>query len=138
MACAAALESQKIIDDEDLLLNIRRQGNVLGSLLRSHLGDHPHVGDIRGRGLFWAVEFVKDRETKEPFVFERRVALKIHEKALDAPYHVSVYPGSGCFDGRSGDHMILAPSYRVTAAELEEVVRRVSDCIVDFFHEAKL
>lgn len=55
MGCAAALEVQRIIREDNLVENVRDNGEYLGKLLREQLADHPHVGDIRGRGFFWSV-----------------------------------------------------------------------------------
>ena len=72
LACAAALEVQRIVQNQNLVENVRNMGNYLEALLRERLADHPHVGDIRGRGLFWAIEFVADKETKEPLDPDRK------------------------------------------------------------------
>lgn len=79
LACQAALEVQRIIAEDDLVANVRKQGALLGKLLIDKLGSHPAVGDIRGRGLFWAIEFVSDKATKEPFESSEAVAMGIHE-----------------------------------------------------------
>nr|POF24010.1 putative aminotransferase [Quercus suber] len=79
VACRAALEVQRIIASEDLIANVRRQGALLGKLLQQKLASHPAVGDIRGRGLFWGLEFVANKTTKEPFDPADTVAQHIHE-----------------------------------------------------------
>ena len=79
LACRAALEVQRIIRDDDLVSNVRVQGKLLGQLLRDKLSAHPHVGDIRGQGLFWGVELVKDKATQTPFSPLDAVAMGIHE-----------------------------------------------------------
>jgi adenosylmethionine-8-amino-7-oxononanoate aminotransferase len=90
------------------------------SLLTQRFGDHPNVGDIRGRGLLQAIELVADRSTKAPF----DPALVLHQRAkADAFDHgLMIYPGGGTVDGRHGDHILLAPPYNVTDQELEEIV----------------
>lgn len=119
MACAAALAVQQVIAEEDLVGNVARQGALLEQALTERLGNHPHVGDIRGRGLFWAVELVADRAGKTPFDPD----LAIHERVRDLAYEegLACYPMNGTIDGRHGDHAILAPPYIVTAAQVEEI-----------------
>src|SRR5262249_23656667 len=67
VACAAALEVQRIIRDDDLLDNVRAMGARLEGALTERFGNHRHVGEVRGRGLFWALDFVADRASKAPF-----------------------------------------------------------------------
>ena len=79
LACKAALEVQRIIMQDDLVANVRKQGALLGRLLKERLGDHVAVGDIRGKGLFWGIEFVRCRSTKEPWDPSMGVAMELHE-----------------------------------------------------------
>lgn len=62
VGCAAALEVQKVLNDENLFANVRKQGAILEELLKKSLGAHPHVGDIRGKGLFWGVSSIRQNE----------------------------------------------------------------------------
>ena len=75
---------------QDLVANVARMGVYLENLLRNRLGNHPHVGDIRGRGLFWAIEFVADKSTKEPFSAELEVAKRMGGKGLEKGYDISL------------------------------------------------
>jgi adenosylmethionine-8-amino-7-oxononanoate aminotransferase len=122
IACAAALAVQQVIREEDLLANVRAMGARLEAGLVERLGNHRHVGDIRGRGLFWAVEFVADRATKAPF----DPALKLHDRVKREALArgLACYPMGGTIDGRLGDHVLLAPPYIVNAAEVEMIVER--------------
>lgn len=122
VSCAAALAVQKVIQEEDLLSNVRNMGEYLGSQLRTRFGDHPYVGDIRGKGLFWGIEFVRDRVTKEPFTPETGVAVHIQETGRDAAYGISLYAAAGCVDGTRGDHILLAPPYNVNKDEIDIIV----------------
>ncbi len=122
VACAAALAVQQVIAEEDLLSNVRRQGEVLRSRLIEHIGDHEHVGDIRGRGLFIGVELVADRSGKIPFDPSLQVHARIKKAALQ--HGLMVYPGGGTVDGTRGDHVLFAPAYNVTSTEVQEIVRR--------------
>ena len=122
IACAAALAVLKAIDDEDLLANVAARGAQLRGLLAARLGQHPHVGDIRGRGLFCGVEFVRDRETKAPFPAAAKLAQKLKDAAMAEG--LMIYPASGCADGVLGDHVLIAPPYIVSAEEIETIVAR--------------
>ncbi|KAL1852825.1 hypothetical protein VTK73DRAFT_9130 [Phialemonium thermophilum] len=133
-ACAAALEVQRIIRDEDLLSNVRTKGPHLSKSLFQKLGGHPNVGDIRGRGLFWGIEFVKNKETGEPFPLSDQVAMEISELALGKEYAISVYPGTGTArDGLAGDHIILAPPYNITGDDVELITSTVKRLVEDYF-----
>lgn len=110
--CAAALAVQDVIEADGLAGNVARQGAVLQGALQDRFGQHAHVGDIRGRGLLWAVELVQARETRAPFAPERGLAQRIGAEAKARG--LMVYPGSGTVDGVAGDHILLAPPYTVT------------------------
>jgi len=127
MACAAALAVQRVIAEEDLLSNINSMGTRLEAGLTERLGNHAHVGDLRGRGLFWAVELVADRGTKAVF----DPARKLHARVGAESYKrgLGCYPMGGTIDGRQGDHVILAPPYNVTAAEIDMIVERFGDAV---------
>ncbi|KAH9821960.1 class III aminotransferase like protein [Teratosphaeria destructans] len=135
LACRAALEVQRIIAEADLVQNVRTQGALLGKLLHEKLGKHPAVGDIRGKGLFWGIEFVTTKATKEPFDAREGVASGIHELGLQPHFNISLYPGSGCVDGYRGDHIILAPAYNVTASEVRHIVETTAQVIQEFFRK---
>lgn len=123
IACAAALEVQRIIREENLLANVQAMGERLNAGLLSQLGQHPHVGDIRGRGLFRAIEFVADRAARRPFPADKAAGARL--KSAGLANGIAVYPSSGTMDGVVGDHVIVAPPYNVTAAEIDEIVGRV-------------
>jgi adenosylmethionine-8-amino-7-oxononanoate aminotransferase len=73
-ACAGALAVQRAVKDRGLLAKVRERGNGLEARLRARFGRHPHVGEIRGRGLFWALELVEDLASKRPFDAQRRIS----------------------------------------------------------------
>jgi adenosylmethionine-8-amino-7-oxononanoate aminotransferase len=127
VAAAAALAVQQVIREERLLENVQAMGRLLGERLTERLGNHRHVGDIRGRGLFWAAEFVSDRATKASF----DPALQLHERVKREAYDrgLACYPMGGTIDGRLGNHVILAPPYIVTAAQLDTIVDRFGDAV---------
>jgi adenosylmethionine-8-amino-7-oxononanoate aminotransferase len=127
VAAAAALAVQQVIREEKLLDNVQAMGTLLEKRLTERLGNHRHVGDIRGRGLFWAVEFVADRATKAVF----DPALQLHERVKAEAYErgLACYPMGGTIDGRQGNHVILAPPYIVTAAQVDTIVDRFGDAV---------
>lgn len=139
LACAAALEVQHIVRDQNLVENVRVMGNYLERLLRDRLGNHPNVGDIRGRGLFWAIEFVANKKTKEPLDSALKVANRIHDKGLEKGYSISIFQANGSAnDGWDGDHILLAPPYIVQKSDVEEIVDRVGRVVEDVFSELAL
>jgi adenosylmethionine-8-amino-7-oxononanoate aminotransferase len=115
------------------LANVQAMGTLLSKRLRERLENHPNVGDIRGRGLFWGIEFVANKEKSLPFPAEAHVALDICERGLAKQYSIGVYPGTGSADGIRGDHIIIAPAYNVHAEEIEWIVETVGRLIDDFF-----
>ncbi|KAL2866134.1 adenosylmethionine-8-amino-7-oxononanoate aminotransferase [Aspergillus lucknowensis] len=130
VACAAALAVQRVLRRERLVERCAVQGGKLEGLLREAFGGSRYVGDIRGRGLFWALEFVRDRKSKEPFDPEIGFGAAVQEKAFELG--VAVYPGAGTVDGERGDHVILAPPYNVTDEELGmlvETLKRAYDAV---------
>ena len=124
---AAAVAVQEVIREENLLENVRVMGRRLEERLTERLGNHRHVGDIRGRGLFWAVELVRDRATKQVF----DPALKLNERVKQEAFRrgLACYPMGGTIDGRHGDHVILAPPYIVTAAQVDMIAERFGDAV---------
>ncbi len=119
-ACAAALAVQQVIRDDHLLNNVQVMGERLAAALRARLGDHPHVGDIRGRGLFRGIEIVADRDTREPFPPSSKIHAKIKQEAMARG--LMCYPMGGTIDGARGDHVLLAPPFIIDAAQTDQVV----------------
>ncbi|MCR9138936.1 MAG: aspartate aminotransferase family protein [Alphaproteobacteria bacterium] len=120
VAAAGALAVLNVIRDDNLLDNVRKMGGLLEQRLRTAFGQHPHIGDIRGRGLFWSVELVRERERKTPFAADEALAWHIQDAALEEG--LMCYPAQGCADGINGDHVLLAPSYTSTPLEIETIV----------------
>ena len=118
---------QRVIERDDLLAAVRRQGAGLRERLAAALSEHPHVGDIRGRGLFLACELVADRESKEPFDPALRLHARVKAEAMARG--LMVYPMGGTIDGRRGDHVLVAPPFIVTDAELDEIVSRLAAAV---------
>jgi adenosylmethionine-8-amino-7-oxononanoate aminotransferase len=124
VGCAASLAVLETIEDESLLAAVKTRGAELIAALTDRFADHPHVGDIRGRGLFIALEFVADRATK--VAFPPRCDLAGRLKDLAMANGLMVYPMAGTIDGRQGDHVILAPAYTIQSDEVAMVVERLA------------
>jgi adenosylmethionine-8-amino-7-oxononanoate aminotransferase len=127
LACAAALAVQRVIREQKLLANVHLRGAQLAHGLRERFGGHPFVGDIRGRGLFWGLELVADRATKQPFDPARKLHARIRAEAMARG--LMVYPMGGTIDGRSGDHVLLAPPFIAHASHIDTIVERLGDAI---------
>jgi adenosylmethionine-8-amino-7-oxononanoate aminotransferase len=127
LACAAALAVQKVIRRDNLLANVKAQGAHLTRRLNERFGNHHHVGDVRGRGLFQAIELVADRASKEPFDPAHRLHARIKQEAMARG--LMVYPMGGTVDGARGDHVVLAPPFIVSAADIDTIVDRLGDAV---------
>jgi len=123
VACAAALAVQRVIERDQLLPAVRQRGLQLQQLLQAAFAEHPHVGDIRGRGLFWGLELVRERASKQCF----DPALRLHARLKRAAMAqgLMVYPMGGTVDGRTGDHILLAPPFIVSEDETALIVERL-------------
>jgi adenosylmethionine-8-amino-7-oxononanoate aminotransferase len=120
VACAGALAVLDVIEEEQLLGAVQRQGAALDAALRAAFGDHPHIGDIRGRGLFRTLEIVRDRDSKAPFDPALKLAARI--KAEAQARGLICYPSSGTADGVAGDHVLLAPPFTISDEEIAQLV----------------
>lgn len=116
VACAAGLAVQDVLDRQHLLARTRDCGRQLGQLLAERFGAHPHVGDIRGRGLFWALELVSDRRSKRGFPDGRKLPGRLQQAALDAG--LICYPGGIEVDGACVPHIMLAPPMIVEESDM--------------------
>jgi adenosylmethionine-8-amino-7-oxononanoate aminotransferase len=126
-ACAAALAVQKEIEENNLIDNVNVMGKKLQEALISRFGNHPNIGDIRGRGLFWGIELVADRVTKQPL----RPDLQIHSAIKKAAMAEGLicYPGGGTIDGKQGNHILLAPSFIINEEHITEIVDKLDRAI---------
>lgn len=128
----AALQVLKIINDDDLMSNVNEQGKLLEKMLKETFSIHPNVGDIRGRGLFWAIEFVEDKITKKAFPPEKGVANAIVSSAHER-YCMSFYSGPG--DGVRADFLIIAPSYIISDKDVKLIVETLAFVVYSYFFE---
>jgi hypothetical protein len=127
LACAAALAVQAVIRRDDLLANVRKQGAHLHRRLGERFGNHPFVGDVRGRGLFQGIELVADRTSKEPFDPALKLHARIKREAMARG--LMVYPMGGTVEGKRGDHVLLAPPFIVDAAAVDMIVDRLGEAV---------
>jgi len=126
-ACAAALAVQRVLKRDRLVERCARQGEKRAVRLQAAFGEHPHVGEIRGRGLFRGLEIVRDRATKQPFDPERKLAADIKKRAMGLG--LACYPMGGTIDGKHGDHVLLAPPFIIGDDELDMLVERLRQAV---------
>lgn len=126
-ACAAGLAVQEVIRDENLLANVQTQGAALRRALEARFGNNANVGDIRGRGLFMAIELVADRSTKETFDPARKLHAVVKREAMERG--LMVYPMGGTIDGKHGDHVLVAPPFIVDQTHITELVEKLGDAV---------
>jgi adenosylmethionine-8-amino-7-oxononanoate aminotransferase len=127
LACASALAVQRVMRRDQLLANVSAQGAHLARRLNERFGNHPFVGDVRGRGLFQALELVADRAGKKPF--DRKLKLHARVKREAMARGLMVYPTGGTIDGECGDHVLLAPPFIVDAPLVDTIVERLGEAI---------
>jgi adenosylmethionine-8-amino-7-oxononanoate aminotransferase len=123
VATAAASKVIEIIGTDDMMESVRRKGHHLKSVLLDRFGQHPHIGDIRGKGLFLGMEFVADRDTKSPFDPAKAINKKFKAAAFNAG--LICYPMGGTIDGQHGDHVLLAPPFIITDQQINEMVDKI-------------
>jgi adenosylmethionine-8-amino-7-oxononanoate aminotransferase len=127
VACAAGLAVQQVIQRDALLPRVQAMGRALALRLQAAFGEHPHVGDLRGRGLFQALELVADRAHKTPFDPALKLHAALRREAMARG--LMVYPMGGTLDGRVGDHVLLAPPFTVGEDDLDRIVTRLAGAV---------
>lgn len=126
-ACAAALAVLTKLTDGGLVEQSAIMGDKLQDALQQAFGQHPNIGDIRGRGLFRGIEIVEDRDTKRPFDPSRAIHKSIKKEAFEAG--LACYPMGGTVDGKSGDHILLAPPFILQDTHIDEIVTKLEIAI---------
>ncbi len=126
-ACAAGLAVQRKLQAPGMMERINSLGDGLHGRLEARFGNHHHVGDIRGRGLFRAIELVQDRGSKAPFAPELGLDVRIKAEAMARG--LICYPGAGTADGERGNHVLVAPPFIVGAEELDRIVELLGDAV---------
>ncbi|MBS1253677.1 MAG: Putrescine--pyruvate aminotransferase [Anaerolineales bacterium] len=127
VAAAAGLATVQYLEDRDLIARSKQMGELLSQKLHTEFDDHPHVGDVRGRGLMRAIELVADRESKGPFPASQYLASRVFDKAF--ANGLIVYAMSGCVDGIAGDHVMVAPPFVAEEDQLDEIVARLRTAV---------
>ncbi len=127
VACAAALAVQQVLARDKLVERCAQQGARLGVRLSEAFREHPHVGDVRGRGLFQAIELVADRASKQSFDPALKLHAKVKKAAMDAG--LMCYPMGGTIDGARGDHVLLAPPFIIKDDELDLLIGRLTEAV---------
>jgi adenosylmethionine-8-amino-7-oxononanoate aminotransferase len=134
-ACAAGLAVQEVFEDQQLVPQVARLGAKFRARLEACFGDHPNVGDIRGRGLFQGLEFVANPATKEPFPADHAIARRLKARAM--ANGLICYPMAGTVDGKRGDHVLLAPPFIVSEDQLDEICGKLSRSLDEAIAEAR-
>ena len=127
IACAAALAVQDVIAADGLAEMVNAAGSKLRQALEARFGNTAEVGDVRGRGLLQTIELLEDPSRKAPFASTLNISGRIEEACRK--HGLLVYPGRGTVDGQRGDHILLAPPYNVTIAEVAEIVDRLGRAV---------
>lgn len=127
VANAAALATLRILKREELVQRSAEIGTYLGNQLHAQLADHPNVGDIRGRGMFWGIEFVQDKVDHEPFPAKRHLAWDIWQQAFNLGG--IFYYSQGCANGKDGDIIMVGPPYTATRSQIDDLVAILRDAI---------
>jgi adenosylmethionine-8-amino-7-oxononanoate aminotransferase len=127
LACASALAVQRVMRRDKLLANVSAQGARLARRLNERFGNHPCVGDVRGRGLLQALELVADRASKKPFDAKLKLHARVKREAMARG--LMVYPMGGTVDGERGDHVLLAPPFIIDAPLVDTIVERLGEAI---------
>ena len=126
-AVPVSIATQKIIRSEGLLPKVVARGKTIRHGLRNALGEHPNVGDIRGRGMFIGVEFVVNKGSKESFDPASKIHRKIQKTAMEIG--LLCYGMGGTVDGKRGDHILLAPPYNIDDVEEQELIEKFVDAV---------
>lgn len=127
VGAAVGLATLHYLQKHELITAAARKGKLLGAKLQAALGKLPCVGDIRGIGLMWGVEFVADRATKMPFPPKHHFAQRVADMAFEQG--LILYPGHGGVDGEAGDHVMVAPPLIITEEQMDELVARLAKAI---------
>jgi adenosylmethionine-8-amino-7-oxononanoate aminotransferase len=133
VGAAAAQATLDYLEQHDLVTAAAHLGSYLSGKMETDLGELPCVGDIRGLGLLWGIEFVVDRETKEPISPEIQFNRRVGDRAFERG--VIFYPGAGCVDGVRGDHLLITPPLIITKAEIDEMVGLLREVILEVWEQ---
>lgn len=127
VACSAGNAVMDILERETLVERVAEIGPRLGEMLTRRLGGHPHVGDIRGIGLLWGVEWVADRDSRKPFPRKKQVAERIWDRLYADG--VLLYKATG-LTGLDGDGMVIGPPFIISISEMERIAEALGAATV--------
>lgn len=127
VGCAAGLATLNYLRENRLVEQVWKKGEYLHAKLIKELSPFGWIGDIRGLGLMWGVELVKDKQTKAAFEPQQRISQKIADQAFQNG--LIIYPGSGCIDGKSGDHFMIGPPFSITLDQIDEMVELLKQAL---------
>lgn len=130
-ACAASLAVVNALESEKLLENVLSLGDYLNTKLEDAFSDHPYVGDIRGRGLFRGIEFVRDKQQKLSFDPGLKINAKFKQAAMQRG--LICYPMGGTIDGVNGDHTLLAPPFIISESQIDDLVDKLKQTAAAVF-----
>ncbi|MBV1786710.1 aspartate aminotransferase family protein [Marinobacterium sp. D7] len=133
-AMAGSLAVLDALEQEQILARVNPMGEALMTRLLDRFGEHPHIGDIRGRGLFQALELVHDRDSKRPFDPRSKLDSRIKNAAMERG--LMCYPMAGTIDGHRGHHILLAPPFIIEESQLDELVDKLYDTVQQVCAEA--
>ncbi len=131
VACAAGLAVTNALIERDLIARVKTIGDKFHKNLQAAFSQHPHIGDIRGRGLFIGLELVEDRAEKTPFAPDRQLNKLVKKAAMEAG--LICYPMGGTIDGKLGDHILLAPPFIMTEQQIDEVITKLDTVFKTIF-----
>ena len=126
VACAAGNAVMDILESENLVARVRNEGPVLGQRLIDRLGGHPNVGEVRGLGFLWGVEFVADRDTRRPFTRKERLVERIWDRLFDN--RVLLYKSTG-LAGADGDAMVIGPPFIIAPEEMDRIADSLAEAL---------
>ena len=126
--CAAGAAAIKLMQDENLVQRAHDLGELVGQKLREHLADSPYVGDIRGLGMMWGVEFVKDKESLQPFARSEKLAERLWDHLF--ANGIITYKSVG-LAGNDGDALMVSPPFIISAEDIELCARSIRKALED-------
>jgi len=132
VATAGANAVMDVLTSHDMMGDVRAKGERTLSALKDRFSQYPHIGDIRGRGLFLGLEFVNDRENKTAFSPSHGIHRAFKAAAFEAG--LICYPMGGTIDGQHGDHVLLAPPFIISDSEIDLLVDRLAIAYKKIFH----
>ncbi|MFH1635705.1 MAG: aminotransferase class III-fold pyridoxal phosphate-dependent enzyme [Chloroflexota bacterium] len=124
---AAGLATLDYLKANQLVERAAESGKYIRKMFIKKLGNLSCVGDIRGTGMMWGVEFVQDKSSQQPFDPQFHFSQKVTDEAFERG--LIIYPESRCIDGIAGDHFMFAPPFIITESQIEASLEIILDSI---------